>query len=248
MKASTTAPSPSLDARERILSAAERLFAQKGVEKTSTREITAEAGVNVASVNYYFRSKDALAEEIFVRLAERMTSTRLAELSAYTQSATARGEKLRIEALVTCFIRPYFEPIHTGQLFTRFVLQHRLEPNEMTRRVYEQYMDPFALKFIEALCRTDTRVPRAEWIWRYTLMTGTVLLAITDTKAGNRLATLSQGLVDAARGSELRDHLTDFLCAALKGRTFELDESQDSTVDHGRQSYAVKVTRKGSNR
>jgi len=206
------------DARERILAAAERLFAHKGVEKTSTREITAEAGVNVASVNYYFRSKDALAEEIFVRLAERATSMRLGDLSGYMQAAQARGEPVRLDALVTCFIRPYFAPLRTGQLFARFILQHRLEPTEMTQRVYEQYLDPFALEFIEALCLTDTRVPRAEWIWRYTLMVGTVLLAITDTTAGNRLATLSKGMADAARGDELERNLTKFLCAALSGK------------------------------
>ena len=48
------APLPANDARERILDTAELLFARKGVDKTSTRDITTEAGVNVASVNYYF--------------------------------------------------------------------------------------------------------------------------------------------------------------------------------------------------
>jgi AcrR family transcriptional regulator len=215
--ATTTDPSPIPDARERILAAAERLFAQKGAGKTSIREITAEAGVNVASVNYYFRSKDALAEALFARLAERATTMRLAELSACVRSAQARSEPVRLEALVACFIRPYFEPAQTGQLFARFILQHRLEPNAMTQRVYEQYLDPFALTFIDALRQTDARVPKAQWIWRYTLMVGTVLLAVTDATAGNRLAKLSQGLADAARGDELERNLTGFLCAALAG-------------------------------
>jgi AcrR family transcriptional regulator len=205
------------DARERILAAAERLFAQKGVEKTSTREITAEAGVNVASINYYFRSKDALAEEIFVRLAERATNIRLTELSAYMQTAQAKSEPLRLEALVACFVKPYFAPGLNGALFARFILQHRLHPSEMTRRVYEQYLDPFALEFIDALCLTDKRVTKAEWTWRYTLMTGTVVLAATDTSPGNRLTVLSQGQADAVRGDEFERNLTRFLCAALYG-------------------------------
>lgn len=218
MKTTTTDAASGADARERILAAAERLFALKGVEKTSTREITADAGVNVASVNYYFRSKEALAEEIFMRLAERATSIRLAELSAYMHAAQAKGEPLRLEALVACFIKPYFEPGLNGALFARLILQHRLHPSEMTRRVYEQHLDPFALEFIEALCLIDKRVPRADWIWRYTLMTGTVMLAVTDTSPANRLATLSQGQADAGRGDELERHLMRFLCAALGGR------------------------------
>lgn len=222
MNTSTAELSPVLDARERILAAAERLFAQKGAGKTSIREITAEAGVNVASVNYYFRSKDALAEALFARLAERATTMRLDELSAYMNSAQARGEPVRLEALVACFIRPYFEPPQTGQLFARFILQHRLEPTAMTHRVYEQYLDPFALTFIDALCQTDARVPKAQWIWRYTLMIGTVLLAVTDATAENRLAKLSQGLADAARGDELARNLTGFLGAALAGSAPDL--------------------------
>lgn len=142
---------------------------------------------------------------------------RLAELSGYIRSAHARGEPVRLEALVACFIRPYFEPPQTGQLFARFILQHRLEPNAMTQRVYQQYLDPFALTFIDALCQTDARVPKAQWIWRYTLMIGTVLLAVTDATTENRLAKLSQGLADAARGDELERNLTGFLCAALAG-------------------------------
>lgn len=215
--ATPTDPGPIADPRERILAAAEHLFAQKGADKTSVREITAQAGLNVASVNYYFRSKDALAEALFARLAERATSMRLAELSAYKGSVQALGEPMQLEALVACFIRPYFEPARTGELFARFILQHRLEPNDMTQRVYEQYLDPFALTFIDALCETDARVPRAQWIWRYTLMIGTVLLAVTDATAGNRLAKLSRGLADAARGDELERNLKGFLCAALAG-------------------------------
>lgn len=217
MKPTSTDGQGSQDARERILAAAEQLYAERGVDKTSTRDITAAAGVNVASVNYYFRSKEALTEEIFMRLAERATNIRLADLSTYMESAEAKGEPLKLEDLVACFIRPYFEPGINGGLFARFILQHRLHPSEMTRRVYEQYMDPFALEFIEALCLTDKRVPRVEWVWRYNLMVGAVMLAVTDAAPGNRIAILSRGQADAARGNELERNLVSFLRAALKG-------------------------------
>src|SRR5690242_19814719 len=46
--------------RRRILEAAGPLFAEKGFEATSVREITLAAGTNVAAVNYHFRSKEEL--------------------------------------------------------------------------------------------------------------------------------------------------------------------------------------------
>jgi AcrR family transcriptional regulator len=205
------------DARERILVAAELLFAKRGVDKTSTRDITAEAGVNVASVNYYFRSKEALAEEIFIRLAQRATVLRLADLSKHIDAAERDKRSLRLEDLVDCFTRPYFEPGFHGALLARFILQHRLHPSDMTQRVFVQHLDPFAMEFIDALCLTDQRVPRIEWLWRYNLMTGTVMLAMTDIGPGNRMAVLSNGQADASRADELRRHLNEYLCRALKG-------------------------------
>ena len=204
------------DARERILIAAELLYARRGVDKTSTRDITTEAGVNVASVNYYFRSKEALTEEIFMRLAQRATVLRLADLSNYMDAASQDKRSLRLEDLVDCFIRPYFEPGFHGTLLARFILQHRLHPSEMTQRVFVQHLDPFAVEFIDALCLTDQRVSRVEWLWRYTLLTGTVMLALTDIGPKNRMLALSNGQADASDADELRLHLREYLCRAMK--------------------------------
>ena len=50
-----------------VFNAAERLFALHGFQNVSVRDITAEAGVNLAAVNYHFGSKDGLLFEIFRR-------------------------------------------------------------------------------------------------------------------------------------------------------------------------------------
>lgn len=50
---------------ENILFAAEKLFAEKGFDGTSTREISTEAQVNISMISYYFGSKEKLFEKIF---------------------------------------------------------------------------------------------------------------------------------------------------------------------------------------
>ena len=49
---------PSEITRERIMKAAERLFAERGYEGTSIRAIVAKARVNQAAINYHFAGKD----------------------------------------------------------------------------------------------------------------------------------------------------------------------------------------------
>ncbi|HZH02158.1 MAG TPA: CerR family C-terminal domain-containing protein [Myxococcaceae bacterium] len=65
---SDTPPSPELAARTRLLDAGERLFAERGIEGTSIRDLAQAAGVNVAAVHYYFGGKEALYLEALRRL------------------------------------------------------------------------------------------------------------------------------------------------------------------------------------
>jgi len=55
------------DTVERILDAAEALFAERGFAETSLRTITSTAGVNLAAVNYHFGSKKELIQAVFAR-------------------------------------------------------------------------------------------------------------------------------------------------------------------------------------
>src|SRR4030095_8515530 len=58
------------DKREQILAAAEELFAEKGFEGTSVRELAGKAKINIAMISYYFGSK----EKLFESLVEKRTS------------------------------------------------------------------------------------------------------------------------------------------------------------------------------
>ncbi|HVZ13903.1 MAG TPA: helix-turn-helix domain-containing protein, partial [Bauldia sp.] len=71
----------SASTKERILTAAEQLFAQRGFDGASLRQLTAAAGVNLAAVNYHFGSKDRLVEEVFRRRLDSLNAHRLAALA-----------------------------------------------------------------------------------------------------------------------------------------------------------------------
>lgn len=69
---------PSDITRERILKAAERLFADRGYEETSVRAIVAKARVNQAAINYHFGGKDGLYREVLRTAFRALTEQQLA--------------------------------------------------------------------------------------------------------------------------------------------------------------------------
>lgn len=67
----------SADTKWRVIAAATHLFASKGMENVSLRELTTAAGVNLAAVNYHFGSKEALCEAVLDSLSGSVNARRL---------------------------------------------------------------------------------------------------------------------------------------------------------------------------
>ncbi|WP_255794363.1 TetR/AcrR family transcriptional regulator, partial [Mycobacteroides abscessus] len=83
---------------QRLLNAAERLFAERGVDAVSLRAIMAAAGTNVASVHYHFGSKERLIEALLDRYLDQIEKRRFALLDV---AETARTLRAIAEAIVT---------------------------------------------------------------------------------------------------------------------------------------------------
>ena len=62
---------PVISTEHKIIAAAKTVFTKKGYSATRTRDIAAEAGINLALLNYYFRSKEKLFELIMFESASR---------------------------------------------------------------------------------------------------------------------------------------------------------------------------------
>ena len=87
--------------KEKIIRVATAFFAEKGYEATSVRELANEADVNVASVNYYFGSKQKLFEYLVKDFADRKFSIVVSIL----ESATTEDEfRLRLTMFMKQFL------------------------------------------------------------------------------------------------------------------------------------------------
>lgn len=107
--------------QERLLDSAETLFALKGFESVSLREITAEAEANVAAVNYHFGSKENLIDAVMGRHAMPINRERIARLD----EIFARTEPPSMREVVDAFLGPLMKRIlekeNRQQLFAKFI-------------------------------------------------------------------------------------------------------------------------------
>jgi len=90
--------------KERIIDAAEMLFAQQGYEGTTTRAIAMKADVPLGLMSYYFGTKADLYSEVITRRSDEHA----ADIAASLKAVAARGADASIGDLVTAFVMPVF--------------------------------------------------------------------------------------------------------------------------------------------
>ena len=163
-----------MDTKERILDVAERLFADFGYKATSLRDITSEAGVNLASVNYHFGSKDALLAALLDRRFAPVNRRRLELLDELEASADGAVDLLD---LVRALLSPPFE-LHPGgtedrRTFLRLVGRIHSEPDDV-RAVFVTLFEPIISRFTTALQRALPHVDADEVAWRIHFLVGSM--------------------------------------------------------------------------
>lgn len=133
---------------DRILDAAERLFAEQGFHLTTLRQITQAAEANLAAVNYYFGSKQELIRAIFRRRLDALNAARLERLEA----VLAESKSPELEPVLDAFVEPALEFTRGGdaegqrfmQLLLRAFADRDTALHEAMRHEYAHVMRRFA--------------------------------------------------------------------------------------------------------
>jgi AcrR family transcriptional regulator len=104
--------------RDRLLDAAERLFAEKGLRGTSLREIVVAAGQrNESAIQYHFGDREGLVDALVARRVAAIETVRNARLDALLARAPAPD----VRALVACLLEPVVELCHDDSGFRAFL-------------------------------------------------------------------------------------------------------------------------------
>ena len=118
-------PRPKRPTKDKIMDAAEKLFARRGFHGTSVRDITGAAGVDLALVNYHFGSKKQLLAAVIERRGQVLNEERLRRLAE--ERLRAAPDPPSTEAVVDAFFDPILDRLaHAGSGLAQLLLAARL--------------------------------------------------------------------------------------------------------------------------
>ncbi len=131
--------------RDKILNAAEALFADQSFDSVSLRDITLRAGVTLALASYHFGSKEALFEAVVARRADMLRRMREERLAALADPG--------VRAVLDAFIAPLFEMAGSGDPGWRAYLRVLARLGEQDRWVglLSRHFDATARAFLDAI-------------------------------------------------------------------------------------------------
>jgi AcrR family transcriptional regulator len=195
--------------KERILHAAEDLFAQHGFAGTSLRQVTSLADVNIAAVNYHFGSKENLVHEVFKSRMDDMSEKRL---DALRMAVEKNPDDL--ESILMAFIQPALALTldRHGASFVRVLARAYAEKNDGLRNFLSENYGQVLREFAKAISRILPQLSKEELYWRMDFTAGALTYAMADFGLIRR----QPGISEKSHCEKAARHLITFAQAGLR--------------------------------
>jgi AcrR family transcriptional regulator len=206
---------PKRTTKDKLMDAAEKLFARRGFHGASLRDITAEAGVDLALVNYHFGSKNELLGAVIDRRGGILNEERLQRLTAARLSASP--DPPTTEAVVDAFFDPILERLaHAGPGWHNYfsLLAFVNNSPEWGRKLMGKTFDSVVRQFIQAVMDSLPGSAPEDIFWGYNFLTGALTLSLAET---GRLDALSDGRCRSDDVAALKARLGPYVSAGLRG-------------------------------
>lgn len=200
--------------RERILDAAEELFAHKGYEGVSVRQIMSKAEADVSLAYYHFKSKRDLFDEIMLRRVEILNDIRLKALEAVEKRHP--DDAPSVEEIIDAFTHPLLDLLAKEHEEWKYYFQLIAQINnsaDFGGELMTRYFDPLVKRFIGALRKALPDCTDADLYWSYHFLSGALTLTFAET---GRIDNLSGGTVKSSDMASVVERMPIFLAAGFE--------------------------------
>lgn len=220
------------DTRERILLASQKLFAEKGFDATSVRDITTEAKCNVASVNYHFGGKENLYLETFRSMLTILRDRRLEMMAELMEREPTPSLEEFVETFAVIMIEPLVGDSR-GRLFLNLVSREMIAPRLPDGVLISEFFEPMMERAAAALAKVGPPLGEASTRMCVMSLVGQLLHAL---KAHHLLSDLGRSDVLPTQHSDQIAHFVRFsvggirACAESDGVEIPAAEASEVTL------------------
>ncbi len=186
---------PESGAKLRLVVAAEELFAERGFEAVSVRDITKHAGMNIASINYHFGSRDGLVAGVMTRYITPINDERLARIEALERRWS--GKSVPLEEILDAFVRPLATQVRKSELSERLFLKlvGRMfgEQSSAMPPVVEEQFKQVLTRFVKSLSKALPELAVDEILWRMHFVIGAMVHFMAQDEVLQRISQGASG-------------------------------------------------------
>ncbi|MEL7298494.1 MAG: TetR/AcrR family transcriptional regulator [Pseudomonadota bacterium] len=204
----------SQETRQRILDAAEALFARDGFASVTVRQIMKQAGADVALAYYHFGSKRDLFDSVLLRRAETMNAIRHAALDEVERRHP--DDSPTVEEIIAAFTNPLLDLLESDheqwRHYFALVAQVNNSP-EWGGELMTKYFDPLVRRFLDALRKALPDCPPEDLYWSYHFLSGALTLTFAET---GRIDNLSDGACSSRDMAAIAERLPAFIAAGFQ--------------------------------
>lgn len=197
---------------ERILDAAEQLFAEFGYHAVTVKDVAKRIGVSPTLLHYHFNGKESIFEAVWARKAPVSSQRRLAAMRRYAEEA---GDGVTVEGALRAWIDTDLDAhVQEGDHWSAFgrIAAQANSAGGWGSEKMTKYFDPVVLALIDLLRKAMPGVDDTRLFWGFHFISGAMTHNMART---GRLDSLSGGLCSSNDFATIRDHMAPFMAAGL---------------------------------
>lgn len=197
---------------ERILDAAEQLFAEFGYHGVTLKDVAARVGVSSTLIHYHFNGKDSIFEAVWARKAPISARNRLEAMRRYAEEV---GDNVTVEGALHAWIdadlNVQIDETDQWRAFGKISAQANSAAGWGAEKM-TKYFNPVVLALIELLKKAMPDCDEETIFWGYHFVSGAMTHNMART---GRLDDLSHGLCSSDDFVSIRRHMATFMAAGF---------------------------------
>lgn len=198
---------------ERILDAAEELFAEFGYHGFTLKDVAARVGVSATLIHYHFNGKESIFEAVWARKVPASTQNRLEALRRYAEEA---GDDVTVEGALNAWIDPdlqlHLEDTDYWAAIGKISAQANSAAGWGAAKM-TSYFNPVGLALVDLLKKAMPDCDEETIFWGFHFLSGAMTHNMART---GRLDELSHGLCSSNDFASIRKHMVTFMAAGFK--------------------------------